>query len=213
MMKMWCILVVWSVSITLPQHTGELLSENLIVLNINRTLFRQWGFSLQYNVCLHDVINYLSQIASLFRFGSLSPVVLCMLYTAFVLPLYDYCNVVWSPTTAKFTSLLERVHSKFVKKLPPSCAPRLSFTLTERRHFHTAIQVFRSVHNYSPSYLLNIFHYSKDITSYCRCNINRLFVPRVFSYKLWQKKLLLSWDYYMEQFVYQNCWGCQTVNI
>jgi len=79
------------------------------------------------------------------------------------------------------TSLLERVHSKFAKKLPPSCAPRLPFTLTECRRFHTAIQVFRSIHNYSPSYLLNIFHYSKDVTGYCGHNINYLFAPRVFT--------------------------------
>ena len=98
-----------------------------------------------------------------------------------MLPLYDYRDVVLSPTTAKFTSLLERVHSKFAKKLPPSCAPRLSFTLAEGRRFHSAIQVFRSVHNYFPSYLLNIFRYSKDVTGHCGCNINRLFVPRVFT--------------------------------
>jgi len=81
---------------------------------------------LSWNLHISNVVSKVrSRIALLFRFGSLSPVVLCMLYTAFVLPLYDYCNVVWSPTTAKFTSLLERVHSKFVKTLPPSCAPLL----------------------------------------------------------------------------------------
>jgi len=33
----------------------------------------------------------------------------------------------------------------------------------------------------SQSTLQNIFHYSKDVTGYCGCNINRLFVPRVFT--------------------------------
>ena len=71
-----------------------------------------------------------SRIASIIRYGSLPPAVLCLLYTAFVLPLLDYCDVVWCPTTAKLTAMIERVHSKFVKRLPPS--NRLSFTLTER---------------------------------------------------------------------------------
>jgi len=53
--------------------------------------------------------------------------------------------------------MIERVHAKFVKKLPPSCAAGLSFTLTERRRYHTAIQIFRSIKYCSQSYLLDIF--------------------------------------------------------
>ena len=75
--------------------------------------------------------------------------------------------------------MIDRVHSKFTKKLPPSCASRLSFTLTGRQCYHTVIQVFKSVNNYSPIYLLNVFRYSKDVTGYCGRNINCLFVPRV----------------------------------
>jgi len=49
-----------------------------------------------------------------------APAVLCLLYTAFVLPLLDYCDVVWHFTTTKLTAMIERVHSKFIKRLPPS---------------------------------------------------------------------------------------------
>ena len=41
-------------------------------------------------------------------------------YAAFVLLLFDYCNAVWYPTTAKLTAMIERIHSMFVKRLPPS---------------------------------------------------------------------------------------------
>ena len=84
------------------------------------------------------------------------------LFIAFVLPLFYHCDVVWCLTTARFTSMIDRVHAKFVKKLPPSCAAGLCFTLTERRRYHTAIQ---SIKNYSPSYLLDIFQYSRDVTA------------------------------------------------
>ena len=119
------------------------------------------------------------RIASILWLGSLSPRILCLLYTAFVLPVFDYCDVFWCPTTAKSTSMIERVHSKYTKRLPPFCASRLSFTLTECRCYRTAIQVCKSVNNYSPSNLLNVFQYSKDVTGYCGRNINHLFVPRV----------------------------------
>ena len=42
----------------------------------------------------------------------------CILYSAFVMPLFDYCDVVWPPSTAKLNYLTERIHSKFINKLP-----------------------------------------------------------------------------------------------
>ena len=100
----------------------------------------------------------------------------------FVLPLYDYCDVVWSPTISKFTSMLERVQYKFTRKLPPSCASKLSFTLTEHQCYHTAIQVFRSV---ATQLFSSIF--VKCFSLLQRCNrllwrkTNNLFVPRDFT--------------------------------
>ena len=79
------------------------------------------------------------------------------------------------------TRMLERIHSKFVNRLPLPYRSRFSLTLTERRRFHTATQIFRSLHRLSPPYLHNIFQLSKDITGHVSRNINRLFVPRVFT--------------------------------
>ena len=53
------------------------------------------------------------------------------MYTAFLMPLLDYCDIVWYPTTAKLTSMTESVISKFVKKMSSSITSILSFTLTE----------------------------------------------------------------------------------
>ena len=97
-----------------------------------------------------------SRLASIACYGSLTPAVLCVLYSAFVMPLYDYCDVVWSPTTARLNCLIERVHSKFVKKLLLPYHSRLFFTLTERHRYHTALQVFRSLHQIYSPYLHHI---------------------------------------------------------
>jgi len=61
------------------------------------------------------------------RFGTLPPVVLCLLYSTFVLPLFNYRNVVWTPTAAKLTAMIERVHSKFVGRAPPPFHLRFSY--------------------------------------------------------------------------------------
>ena len=129
----------------------------------------------------HDCSVMDSILASIIRFGSLPPAVLCVLYSAFVMPLFDYCDVIWSPSTAKQTCLVERIHSKFVRRLPSSYHPKFPFTLTERRRFHTAIQIFKSLRRISPPYLHDIFQFSKDVTGHLSRNINGLFVPRVFT--------------------------------
>ena len=131
-----------------------------------------------------SVVSYYLQLASIIRFGSLPPAVLCVLYSAFVMPLFDYCDVIWTPSTAKprakQTCMIERIHSKFMHKLPSSFSSKFQFTLTERRRFHTAIQIFKSLHRISPPYLHDIFQFSKDVTGHLSRNVNRLFVPRVF---------------------------------
>ena len=89
-----------------------------------------------------------------------------------------YCNVVWTPSSVQHFKHLERLHSKFNS---PSSSTDLSVcvTLTERRQFHAAIQVYRVLHKLLPSYLNDTFHYAVDITSRIRWNPYRLFVPRV----------------------------------
>ena len=122
------------------------------------------------------------RLATIIRYGSLPPTIFCVLYSAFVLPVFDYCDVVWCPTTAKLTSMTERVHSKFVKRLAVSYRPKFSFTLMERRRFHTAIQIFRSIHQKSPSYLATSVTFFKGYKSgHIGRNVNRLFVPRVLT--------------------------------
>ena len=81
-------------------------------------------------------------------------------------------------TQIELNCLIERVHSKFLNKVPPAYHSRFSFTLIERRRFHTAVQIFKSIHQISPPYLHKIFQFSRDVTGHVSCNFNRLFVPR-----------------------------------
>ena len=81
-------------------------------------------------------------------------------------------------TSVQHFKRLERLHSKF--NSPPSSTDfSVHVTLTERRRFHAAIQVYRVLHKLSPSYLHDTFHYAVDITSHTGRNLYRLFVPRV----------------------------------
>ena len=51
--------------------------------------------TLSWNLHVSDVVSKVrSRVASILRFGRLSPVILCSLYTAFVPPLFYYCDVI-----------------------------------------------------------------------------------------------------------------------
>ena len=103
---------------------------------------------------------------------------LAKLYRVFVLPILDYCDVVWTPTPVQNFKRLERIHSKF-NCIPSSTDFLTCVTLTERCRFHAAIQVFRVLHKFSPPYLSNVFQYAADVTLRTGRNCYRLFVPRV----------------------------------
>jgi len=133
-----------------------------------------------------------SRLASISLYGPLMPVMLCVLHSV---SLYDYCDVVWSPTTAKLNCLIERVYSKFLNKLPLMYC---SFTLIEWHRYHTALQVFKSLHQIFPPYLHNIFQFLKDLTGHVSRNVNCPFVPKVFTN--FGKKSFLSRGCIMEQF-------------
>ena len=85
-------------------------------------------------------------------------------YSAFVLPLFDYCDVVWCPTTAKLTSLIERVHLKFVNRYPYYFVPNFLFFdgTSQVSYFYSNFQV----HSSKFSNLHNIFYFLKDITGH-----------------------------------------------
>jgi hypothetical protein len=92
---------------------------------------------------------------------------LTMLYKAFVLPILDYCSVVWSPYFIKDIEILERVQRRFTRILPVfrhlSYRDRLTkyglSSLHARRLAADLTCVFKIFHgftNIDPSYLFQL---------------------------------------------------------
>ena len=75
------------------------------------------------------------------RLRPIAPGVLCLLYRVFVLPIFDYCDKLWSPSNASSIRRLERVHSNFLSSLPSPHNSDLGITLAKCRTFYTAVQV------------------------------------------------------------------------
>jgi len=96
----------------------------------------------------------------------------------FDLLIMDYCDVVWMPSSAMHFKQLGRIYSKFSNLRSTACSS-VTITLTERQCYHTAIQVYRSLHKIAPSYLHDTFNYAVDITGRVARNAHCLFVSRV----------------------------------
>ena len=101
---------------------------------------------------------------------------LATLYCGYILPIFDYCNTVWSPPTAVLSRSMEKIYSDFVGSL--SCVV-VRLTLDERRRFHTAVQVFKSVCRFCLVYLNDFFVNSVALTGHCGRSPYRVFIPRI----------------------------------
>ena len=100
------------------------------------------------------------------------PTVKKLLYQVFILPIFDYCDVVWAPTVAKQTRRLDRLHSNF-----SADSAIFKYSLTERRKCHTILQLYKILHKIVPAYLHDMFMYSTSVTGREGRNPHRLFVP------------------------------------
>lgn len=119
-----------------------------------------------------------AKVYGLNRLKPLSNSLLATLYCGYILPIFDYCDTVWSPPTAVLSKALEKIHSHFAGFL---CFTDsfLRLTLSERRRFHTAVQVFKSVRRLGPVYLNDVFTNSVALTGHSGRDPHRLFIHRV----------------------------------
>ena len=97
------------------------------------------------------------------RLRPLSGSILFRLYCGFILPIFDYCDTVWSPPTALLSKSMERIHARFVGHMSGA----LSFVKATLiwQSVVTFIQLFRFtklyifLYLYLPSGYVYVFRY------------------------------------------------------
>jgi len=102
-----------------------------------------------------------------------------LLFTVYILPILDYCDVVWTPTNVNQTRRLERFHSKYTSSCTDSSISR--YSLIERCKFHTIMQIYKILHKSASVYLHKIFDYAIGTGSVSK-NAHRLFVHATNKY-------------------------------
>ena len=134
---------------------------------------------LNWKLHINHVLNRVrSKLYALHRLKPLPGHLLFRLYQVFVLPIFDYCDVVWAPTSITLAKPMERLHSRFLQQVPVSSS-FVKVTLTERHRFHIAVQVFKILHQFCPRYSKDWFVSAEAYTGRSGRNKFRLFVPRI----------------------------------
>ena len=142
---------------------------------------RYLGLYIDENLSWHRHVEcilqrVLSRVHCLYRLHPLPDNLLGRLYRTFILPLIDYCDTVWMPSSMLHFKHLERLHSRFCTN---NAETFLWVSLTEHRRYNVAVQVYRVLHKLSPSYLFDTFRYAVDVTSHIGRNPLHLFILRV----------------------------------
>ena len=109
------------------------------------------------------------------------------LYCGVVLPVLDYCDVVWSGCSKTASDELEVVHNNAARAVLGAphrtsatlLRDRLGWsTLTQRRICHTAIWTYRCLKGYAPPYLGDLFVPTSKIHQRHTRQSNGLYIPR-----------------------------------
>ena len=165
------------------------LNGKCLCLLLNGSILKQvsstkyLGLYIDQHLTWQDQINYVMKRVrgKIYAINRLSPppTVRKLLYQAFILPILDYCNIVWAPTSASQTRRLERLHSKYISSCTLADSSILRCSLTERRKFHSVMYIYKILKKLAPPYLNGVFDYAVNVTGRSSRNPHRLFVPQI----------------------------------
>ena len=108
--------------------------------------------------------------------------VIMLLYKTYVLPLFDYCDVAWAPSSVTLQQSMEKLHTKALNLIGGRVNAkkyRVTDTLSDRVVYHTAIVAFRVLHDLAPSYLQNSLTYTEVLTTRTLRNQFRVYCPQI----------------------------------
>ena len=109
-----------------------------------------------------------TKLASIGRLKPLPLNLLSLIYKLFVLPIIDYCDIIWHPSNSKKAKQLERLHTKATYGPIPDAKKTRGLSiyksLQERQKYHTLIAAYKVIHQTTPSYLHHSLRYASEVT-------------------------------------------------
>ena len=88
------------------------------------------------------------------------------LYNATILPVFDYCAVVWDYCSKADREYLDKLHSRAASIIEGYTVPKSQISYTFGLPGLSKVLEFKSLHGLAPAYLLNEFSHPRDFQSY-----------------------------------------------
>lgn len=163
-------------------HSLDVTLNNTKICSVSSTKYLGLHIDCHLNWNIH--VNYVLQsvrakLAAIVRLKPLAPAVITLLYKAYVVPVFDYCDVVWQPSSVRLVDKLDKLYSRAVKLIGSSTATKVPSSPSARRRFHIAVQAYKVLHSLCPPYLCSALKYTIDITHRVSKNPYRAYVPYV----------------------------------
>ena len=153
-------------------HLGLIIQENC-----------KWGEHIN---CIAKKTNMLISFLRSYKY-SLCRKSLEIMYKSFILPIFDYADIIWDSCTDGQSDILEKIHLEAIRIITGSvkgtCHQKLyeesGFTsLKNRRRTHRLIFYYKMVNGLCPDYLLNILPpFVSTINPYHRRRPNERLIP------------------------------------
>ena len=186
-------------SVAMLIGTRQRVSKKCLSLNLNSNQLNEvyvtkyLGVEIDRHLTWQHHINSLTskaraKLAAIRRLLPLPRDIVLKLCKVYILPLLDYCDVIWSPSTKRLSDQVEKVQKYAARLITGETTKTRSVDLysrlhlvklAQRRKYHTAICVFKIINKLSPMYLQNIFELSVNKTGRTLRNPHRLYIPFV----------------------------------
>ena len=145
------------------------------------------------NLTFHDHVKYIQSktIGKLRLLSKVTPTLprdtCLMVYKTLIRPHFEYCDVVYNCLSEMDNQTLQRIQNACLKNIPK--VPRLTSTsfihqetdtlqLAVSRDIHTAIEMFKIVHDLAPRQLSNMYNHPMGIHQHnTRRNTDRCLYP------------------------------------
>lgn len=174
-------------------HDDIIITYNGIPLK-RSVVFKYLGVFIDQSLSFNDHINHIiikvsKRLGLIGRFRkSISINVAKQLYNTMILPLFDYCDVVWQGCGKVNADALERIQRRAARLILPLVGFETDnlmeslhlVPLLTRRNVHSAIFARKCLEGLVPSYLVDYFKLKQSVHSYATRNADtNIYLPKV----------------------------------
>ena len=141
---------------------------NILYADKNSVLLRKPNVKLSSYCRLKDILSFRTKLC---------------LYYSFIMSHFHYCSSIWHHCLKSDSKKLDRLHERALRYLysdessqTSTLCDRIGYSLVDRRIQNLLIIVFKTINNYPPEYLRDLFRLRDNIKNLR--GVNKLQVPK-----------------------------------